>query len=213
MVVFVGMNYNVTLCGSGFITTVSTYFTEKMPSFMSQVLIISHNPSFSGPLAAIAARECGWEMAVAEHYELTANLSLVVAHTLPQQPLPCPVLLVPEGKPQKIHTLLANMQQLMHKPQRVALTDELTLLPREKRIITGDKGIDLTDKEQALILYLMEHGTASRETLLGAIWGVASDTDTHTLETHLYRLRQKWREISDEECIVASEHGYQWNCA
>ncbi len=58
-----------------------------------------------------------------------------------------------------------------------------------------DKEIKLTEKEAALLNYLFRQGKAvDKDTLLREIWGYGDGISTHTLETHIYRLRQKLEE-------------------
>lgn len=58
-----------------------------------------------------------------------------------------------------------------------------------------DKEIKLTEKEAALLNFLFRKGKAvDKETLLREIWGYGEGISTHTLETHIYRLRQKLEE-------------------
>ncbi|MGK9233042.1 response regulator transcription factor [Inquilinus limosus] len=62
------------------------------------------------------------------------------------------------------------------------------------RLIHGDgREIRLTAKEAAILRHLrrQEGATVSRESLLDAVWGYASGVATHTVETHIYRLRRK----------------------
>ena len=56
-----------------------------------------------------------------------------------------------------------------------------------------DKKINLTDKEYLILKSLADHGDAGldRQTLLTLVWGYADSAETHTIETHMYRLRQK----------------------
>jgi DNA-binding response OmpR family regulator len=67
--------------------------------------------------------------------------------------------------------------------------------PAAKMLMLGEgqKKIRLTEKEAAILKYLYRVGnkTVSRETLLGEVWGYNAAVTTHTLETHIYRLRQK----------------------
>ncbi|MFP4098232.1 MAG: helix-turn-helix domain-containing protein [Alphaproteobacteria bacterium] len=58
---------------------------------------------------------------------------------------------------------------------------------------TTDSLITLTEKEISLLQYLYENAGRNipRDELLEAVWEYAKDTETHTLETHIYRLRQK----------------------
>ena len=67
------------------------------------------------------------------------------------------------------------------------------------------KIISLTEKEALLINYLYENKNfIKREEILKSIWGYSDMIETHTLETHIYRLRKK---IS-EDFIINSEQGY-----
>lgn len=62
------------------------------------------------------------------------------------------------------------------------------------KILVDDKGkkIRLTEKETAILRYLHRAGrTVPREELLSEVWGYNAGVTTHTLETHVYRLRQK----------------------
>ncbi len=78
----------------------------------------------------------------------------------------------------------------------------------------GQKKIRLTEKEAAILKYLYRVGnkTVSRETLLGEVWGYNAGVNTHTLETHVYRLRQKIeRDPSRAEILVTAPGGYRLN--
>ena len=73
----------------------------------------------------------------------------------------------------------------------------------------GDKKIRLTEKETAILKYLYRAGNkpVSRDTLLGEVWGYNSGVTTHTLETHIYRLRQKIEEDPSHAQILLTEQG------
>jgi len=74
-----------------------------------------------------------------------------------------------------------------------------------------DAAITLTEKEQ-MILRLLSQGAGqeiARKTLLEKVWGYSQEIDTHTLETHIYRLRQKIeRDPSKPEILVTTDQGY-----
>lgn len=74
---------------------------------------------------------------------------------------------------------------------------------------TGET-VRLTDKERLLIrtLYDAPDHKESREALLDKVWGYASGTETHTLETHLYRLRQKLEPFGAQSLIQADGQGH-----
>jgi DNA-binding response OmpR family regulator len=67
----------------------------------------------------------------------------------------------------------------------------------------------LTEKEAAILRFLHRAGdsTVSRETLLQEVWGYNPAVTTHTLETHIYRLRQKIEVDPSEARILVTEPG------
>jgi DNA-binding response OmpR family regulator len=74
------------------------------------------------------------------------------------------------------------------------------------------KKIRLTEKEAAILKYLYRAGQkpVSRETLLGEVWGYNAGVTTHTLETHVYRLRQKIeKDPSKAQILVTDQGGYR----
>lgn len=75
----------------------------------------------------------------------------------------------------------------------------------------GDK-IRLTDKEAQILKFLYLHGdrVVSRDELLDEVWGYNAGVTTHTLETHVYRLRQKIEtDPSHAEILVTEPGGYR----
>jgi hypothetical protein len=80
-------------------------------------------------------------------------------------------------------------------------------------VLTAEKGkvIRLTEKECDILVYLLNKGgqSVARDLLLKEIWQYAENVDTHTLETHIYRLRQK---IEDNPAaptiLVTDDKGY-----
>jgi len=72
--------------------------------------------------------------------------------------------------------------------------------------------VRLTEKETSILNFLYHTGnqTVSRNTLLVEVWGYDSGVTTHTLETHVYRLRQKIElNPSDAEILVTEAGGYR----
>jgi len=67
----------------------------------------------------------------------------------------------------------------------------------------------LTDKETAILKYLYRAGdkVVSREVLLDEVWGYSANVTTHTLETHVYRLRQKIEPDPSNVTILITEPG------
>ncbi|HLY54749.1 MAG TPA: response regulator transcription factor [Stellaceae bacterium] len=83
--------------------------------------------------------------------------------------------------------------------------------PAEKLLIDpdGEREIRLTEKEVAILDYLLQAGdrTITRELLLNEVWGYNSGVTTHTLETHVYRLRRKIEADPGRAEILISEAG------
>jgi DNA-binding response OmpR family regulator len=79
------------------------------------------------------------------------------------------------------------------------------------KLLTNAKGgkVRLTEKETAILRYLYRAGqkSVSRETLLQEVWGYNSGVTTHTLETHVYRLRQKVEKDAANPAILVTDAG------
>ena len=77
---------------------------------------------------------------------------------------------------------------------------------------TGET-LNLTEKESAIIKYLLKKTgqVTPKAELLEEVWGYGDQISTHTLETHIYRLRQKINYVDDTPFIVTKENGYQLN--
>ena len=80
----------------------------------------------------------------------------------------------------------------------------------EKKLIKGQKFIILTEKEiQLLEIFLNHKEPISKNRVLELVWNYSTDADTHTVETHIYRLRKKINdEFSDDQFILNSKDGY-----
>jgi DNA-binding response OmpR family regulator len=74
------------------------------------------------------------------------------------------------------------------------------------------KKVRLTEKEAAILRFLYRAGAqpVTRETLLGEVWGYNAGVNTHTLETHIYRLRQKMeKDPANAVILVTAAGGYR----
>jgi DNA-binding response OmpR family regulator len=85
-----------------------------------------------------------------------------------------------------------------------------TFRPSTKLLLSpkGNK-VRLTEKETSILRYLYRAGQrpVSREMLLQEVWGYNSGLTTHTLETHIYRLRQKIEQNAAAPAILVTEAG------
>jgi DNA-binding response OmpR family regulator len=120
-------------------------------------------------------------------------------------------------KPFRFAVLLARIraQLRQHESSEDATfsVGPYTFKPGQK-LLTMENGqkIRLTEKEAAIIRYLYraDQKVVTRDVLLEEVWGYNSGVTTHTLETHVYRLRQKIeRDPSNAEILVTENGGYK----
>jgi DNA-binding response OmpR family regulator len=120
-------------------------------------------------------------------------------------------------KPFRFAVLLARIRSHLrqHEQSEDALfrVGPYSFKPSAKLLVREDnKKIRLTEKETAIIKFLYRAGeqSVSRETLLADVWGYNAGVSTHTLETHIYRLRQKIeRDPGHAEILVTEGGGYR----
>ena len=120
-------------------------------------------------------------------------------------------------KPFRFSVLLARIRaQLRQHDQSedvVFTIGPYSFQPAAKLLEAADGGkVRLTDKETSILKYLYRQGpkTIGRDVLLKEVWGYNNRVTTHTLETHIYRLRQKIeRDPSNARLLVTEEGGYR----
>jgi DNA-binding response OmpR family regulator len=120
-------------------------------------------------------------------------------------------------KPFRFAVLLARvraqLRQHEHSEDAVFRVGPYTFKPSQKLLLREDqKKIRLTEKETAIIKFLYRAGeqSVSRDVLLSDVWGYNAGVSTHTLETHIYRLRQKIeRDPSNAEILITEGGGYR----
>jgi len=120
-------------------------------------------------------------------------------------------------KPFRFSVLLARIRAHLrsHEQSEDAIfkIGPYTFKPAAK-VLTDDEEqkIRLTEKETAILKYLYRTGVkvVGRDILLHEVWGYNSGVTTHTLETHIYRLRQKIeKDPSNAELLVTEPGGYR----
>lgn len=121
-------------------------------------------------------------------------------------------------KPFRLGVLLARLRAHIRQHERsddaVFTIGPYTFQPSAKLLINNDdnKKVRLTDKEAAILKYLYRAGAqvVSRDVLLDEVWGYNAGVTTHTLETHVYRLRQKIEiDPSNASLLVTEAGGYR----
>ena len=78
-----------------------------------------------------------------------------------------------------------------------------------RKISFQDKNLDLTERETHLIIFINDKKDVTIKDLQKNVWDYSPNLETHTVETHVYRLRKKMKEIfEDENFISNNNNGY-----
>jgi DNA-binding response OmpR family regulator len=120
-------------------------------------------------------------------------------------------------KPFRFGVLLARLRAHLRSHEQsedaVFKIGPYSFRPSAKVLVDAqEKKIRLTEKETSILKYLYRAGSkvVGRDTLLAEVWGYNSGVTTHTLETHIYRLRQKIeQDPSSAEILVTEAGGYR----
>jgi len=120
-------------------------------------------------------------------------------------------------KPFKFAVLLARIRALLRQHERSEdagfSIGPYTFKPANKFLIKENPSkLQLTDKESSILKFLYRAGekVVTRDVLLREVWGYSANVTTHTLETHIYRLRQKLeKDPSHPELLVSEAGGYK----
>ncbi|MGI4745701.1 MAG: response regulator transcription factor [Janthinobacterium lividum] len=119
------------------------------------------------------------------------------------------------AKPFRIAELLARLRAQMrifeNSEDAVFTIGPYTFRPSAKLLqeMSRNRRIRLTEKEAAILKFLYRAGTrpVPRQVLLNEVWGYNAAVTTHTLETHIYRLRQKIEPNPASACLLVTEGG------
>ena len=92
---------------------------------------------------------------------------------------------------------------------------EYSLYPVKKEIYSSktNETIKLTEKEVTILKYLNNNSSkvVSKDELLENVWEYSTEVTTHTVETHIYRLRQKVEKNNGSQIIITENSGYRLN--
>lgn len=118
------------------------------------------------------------------------------------------------SKPFKFPVLLARIRAQLRQHEQsedaVFTLGPYTFKPAAKMLIDeNDRKIRLTEKETNILkfLYRAQDGVVPRDVLLHEVWGYNAGVTTHTLETHIYRLRQKIEPDPGNARLLVTESG------
>ena len=109
----------------------------------------------------------------------------------------------------KISTIFAKVSNLNEVSRKIG---PFIFFPLKKVVMFGEKiKVELTEKEVDILKCLISSAgkAIDRDTLLKQVWNYSSDVTTHTLETHIYRLRQKLEtDPSIPRLIISKDGGF-----
>ena len=120
-----------------------------------------------------------------------------------------------EKKPIKVSQLI---EKLNIKFLRMQFSDKSEIIINDylinlntRELSSKEKRLKLTEKEISIILYLSKKKIpTSIKELQANVWQYQSDIETHTVETHIYRLRKKIaKNFNDENFIISKKNGYK----
>ena len=119
-------------------------------------------------------------------------------------------------KPMRMGELLARVKSQLwqHKASDAArfLISGLSFIPANKLLKSADetRKVILTEKESKILKYLYRAhpNRVPKEELLAEVWGFQNGLSTHTVETHIYRLRQKVKRLTTNNVIITTNQGY-----
>jgi DNA-binding response OmpR family regulator len=122
------------------------------------------------------------------------------------------------AKPFRLNVLLARLRAQLRQHElsedAIFTIGPYSFRPGAKLLVdeAARRKVRLTEKETAILKYLYRAGRRiiGRDVLLNEVWGYNSGVTTHTLETHVYRLRQKIeRNPGKAELLVTEQGGYR----
>lgn len=153
-----------------------------------------------------------------------AGGDLVVSDKMPRNTAPHLLLGVRSDShesfslPLRLGELTDRLRYMLSGRERFALGDAISFgdfqMSADGVISKGAHSLRLTEKERLILqsLYQAEEHSLDRKNLLQKVWGYAESAETHTLETHLYRLRQKLEEgFGVQDLIITKDGVYTLN--
>ena len=121
--------------------------------------------------------------------------------------------LILQDIPIKLENLIEiiNIKFLKNKfiDQSYIKIGEYNLDLNSRKISLGDRILNLTERETNLIIFIKDKKHVTVKELQKTVWDYSPDLDTHTVETHIYRLRKKMKEtFGNENFILNTSNGY-----
>ena len=114
-------------------------------------------------------------------------------------------LVLPVSIDQINNVVLNNIIKRKFKINSALKINDYKLDKNLRKLIKNNLSLELTEKEIELIELLYKKPFTKKKEILSIIWKYSDEADTHTVETHIYRLRKKIKEIFNDEIFIKSE--------
>ncbi len=101
--------------------------------------------------------------------------------------------------------VLDNIVKKKYKANSSLKINNYKLDKNLRRLIKDEEYLELTEKEIELIELLKKNSFTKKKEILFTIWKYSKDADTHTVETHIYRLRKKIKDMFNDQDFIRSE--------
>jgi len=138
------------------------------------------------------------------------NNYLIISTNFDEKIKNCTII---ENLPTKINKLVEiinlNFLKKQFQNQSEHKIKKYTLDLNSRKIFFKNKSLSLTEKESDLILFINSLKRADLKKIQKTVWGHSGDLETHTVETHIYRLRKKMiKNFEDHSFIKHDQDGY-----
>lgn len=182
---------------------------QSLAAYLGDDFSITQNPH-DPSLTALLCDHCPPSSFIKEFHDHHPHLMiyfLIEPQTkVPSFPFPIKVLERP--------FVLKKLKHHLSEPleNSILVLNEFKLYLNSRRLIHNDssKSCVLTEKETEILAYLYEHHPTpiSRDILLKEVWNYMEGVTTHTVETHIYKLKQKVSLTSGKNLLKTTEEGY-----
>ena len=118
-----------------------------------------------------------------------------------------------DNLPQKISQIIEKIKLNFLKKkfidQSKIIIGKYILNLNSRRLYFENTSLDLTEKESALLVFINSNKKVSLRSIQKNVWNYSFDLETHTVETHIYRLRKKiFKSFKDKNFIKHDKEGY-----
>ena len=178
---------------------------KTLEQYYDIILVDARLPDIDGTIACTAMRQNGIKSPIVMLSEIDTDEATILALDAGANDYVI--------KPFRVNVLMARLRARIRETEQsehaVFQIGHYSFHPIDKSMHDNrnEQKIRLTEKETAIVkfLYLASDNVVSRDTLLGEVWGYNAGVTTHTLETHVYRLRQKIEEDPSNAVILVTE--------